>query len=62
LPILRKVPEVYLDTSSSSVPDECKFSTEEIISNGKRSIIGPDKLNRDVFIHDNLALAVDECK
>jgi len=59
---MNKVAEVYLDTSSSSVPDECMFSTAEIISNGKRSSIGPEKLNRVVFIHDNFALAVDECK
>ena len=62
LPILSKVAQVYLSTSSSSVPGECMFSTTEIISNGKRSSIGPQKLNRVVFIHDNCALAVDECK
>jgi len=33
------------------------FSTREIISNGKRSSIGPEKLKRIVFIHDNFALA-----
>ena len=59
LPILSKVAEVYLDTSSSSVPDEPVFSTTEIISNGKRSSIGTEKLNRVVFIHDNFSLAVD---
>jgi len=31
------------------------FSTTEIISNGKRSSIGPEKLNR---VHDNFSLAV----
>ena len=59
---LSKVAKVYLGTSSSSVPDEPVFSTTEIISNGKRSSIGPEKLNRVVFMHDNFALAVDECK
>jgi len=62
LQILSKVAKVYIGTSSSSVPDERMFSTTEIISNGKRSSIGPEKLNRAVFIHDNFALAVDECK
>jgi len=36
LPILSKVTQVYLGTSSSSVPDECMCSTTEIISNGKK--------------------------
>jgi len=62
LPILSTVAQIYLGTSSSSVPDEPVFSTTEIISNGKRSSIGPEKLNRVVFIHYNVALAVDECK
>jgi len=62
LPILSKVAKVYLGTSSSSVPCECMFSTTDIISNRKRSSIGHEKLNRVVFIHDNFALAVDECK
>jgi len=62
LPILSKVAQIYLGTSSSSVSDEPVFSTTEIFSNGKRSSIGPEKLNRVVFIHDNFALAVDECK
>jgi len=30
LPILNKVAQVYLGTSSSSVPGECMFSTTEI--------------------------------
>jgi len=64
LPILNKVAQVYLGTSSPSVPGECMFSTTEIISTGKRSCIGPEKLNRVAFIHDNfsLAVSVDECK
>ena len=41
--------------SATSVPVECMFSTTGIISNGKRSSIGPAKLNRILFIHDNFA-------
>jgi len=62
LPILSKVAQVYLGTSSSSVPGECMFSATEIIFNGKRSSIGSEKLNRVMFIHDNFSLTVDECK
>jgi len=62
LPILSKVAKVYFNTRSSSVPGECMISTTGIISNGKRSSIGPEKLKRVVFIHDNFSLAVDECK
>ena len=62
LPILSKVAQVYLGMSSSSVPVECMFSTTGIISNGKRSSIGPEKLNRVVFIHENFSLAADKCK
>jgi len=61
LPILSKVAQVYLGTSSSSVPVECMFSIRGIISSGKRSSIGPEKLNRVMFTHDNFSLAVDEC-
>lgn len=32
---------------------ECMFSTTGLISNGKRSSIGPEKMNRVLFIHDN---------
>jgi len=62
LPILSKVAQVYLGTSSSSVPVDCIFSTKRIISNGKRSSIGPEKLNRVVFIYHNFSLAGGECK
>ena len=69
LPILSKVAQVYLGMSSSSVPvgdnpccGEHTFKYSGIISNGKRSSIGPEKLNRVVFIHDNFSLAADECK
>jgi len=57
LTILSKVAQVYLGISSPSVPYKCMFSTTEIQ-------IGPEKLNRVVFIHDNfsLAVSVDECK
>jgi len=61
LPILSKLAQVYLGMSSSSVPVECMFSTTGIISNGKRSSIGTEKLNRVVFIHDKFLLAIDEC-
>jgi len=62
LPVLSIVTQVYLGMSSSSVPVECLFSTTGIISNGRRSSIGPYKLNRVAFIHDNFSLAVGECK
>ena len=62
LPILSKAAQVYLGMTSSSVPVECMCSTTRIISNWKRSGIGPEKLKRVVFIHDNFSLAVDECK
>jgi len=42
LPIMNKVAQIYLGTSSSSVPDECMFSRTEIISDGKRSSSGPE--------------------
>jgi len=54
-PILSVVARVYLRMSATSVPVECMFSTTEIISNGKRSSIGPAKLNRILFIDDNFA-------
>ena len=59
LPILSKVAQISLDMSSSSVPVESMFSTTGIISNGKKSSTGPEKLNKVVFIHDNFSLAVD---
>ena len=52
-PILAKVAQIYLRMSSSSVPVECMFSTFGLISNGKRSSISPEKMNRVLFIHDN---------
>jgi hypothetical protein len=55
-PILSKVAEVYLGMSAASVPVECMFSTTGLISNGKRSSVGPQKLNRVLFIHDNFKL------
>ena len=36
------------------------FSTTGIISNGRRSSIGPAKLNRIPFIHDNLAFVISD--
>jgi hypothetical protein len=58
-PILAKVAQVYLGMSSSSVPVECMFSTTGLISNGKRSSISPERMNRVLFIHDNFMLATD---
>jgi len=52
-PTLSKVAELYLSMSSASVPVECMFSTTGLILNGKRSMLGPDKLNKITFIHDN---------
>jgi len=52
--ILSKVAQVYLGMSSSSVPVECMFSTAGLEANGKRAFVGPEKLNRVLFIHDNL--------
>ena len=39
LQILSKIAKVYLGTTLSSVPDECMFSTTEIISNRKTSAL-----------------------
>jgi hypothetical protein len=55
-PILSKVAEVYLGMSAASVPVECMFSTTVLVFNGKQSSIGPQKLNRVLFIHDNFKL------
>jgi len=46
--------------SSSSVPVECMFSTTGLISNGKRSSIAPEKLNRVLFGHDNFSLITND--
>ena len=48
--------------SATSVPVECMFSTTGIISNGKRSSIGPAKLNRILFtiILHSLPLTTDK--
>lgn len=60
-PMLSKVAQVYLGMSASSVPVESMFSTTGIIANGKRSSIGPDKLNRVLFIHDNFDFVTQFC-
>lgn len=60
-PLLSKVAQVYLGISSSSVPVECMFSTTGLIANAKRSSIGPEKLNRVLFVHDNFEFATREC-
>jgi hypothetical protein len=60
-PLLSKVAQVYLGISSSSVPVECMFSTTGLIANAKRSSIGPEKLNRVLFVHDNFEFATSEC-
>ena len=55
-PMLSKLTELlYLSMSSASVPVEAMFSTTDLILNGKRSLLAPDKLNRISFIHDNYA-------
>jgi len=58
-PILSVVGKVYLGMSAL-VPVECMFSTTGIISNGKRSSIGPAKLNRILCIHDNFAIVTSD--
>ena len=63
--VLSVVARVYLGMSATSVPVECigpMFSTTRIISNGKRSSIGPAKLNRILFtiILHSLALTTDK--
>jgi hypothetical protein len=45
-PTVSKVAEVYLGMSAASVPVDDMFSSIGLISNGKRSSIGPQKLNR----------------
>jgi len=47
--------------SASSVPVECMFSTTGLISNGKQSSIGPEKLHRVLFIHDNFIFITTDC-
>jgi len=47
--------------SASSVPVERMFSTTGHISNGKRSSIGPEKLNRVLVIHDNFTFITTDC-
>ena len=59
--MLSKVAEVYLGMSASSVPMECMFSTTGLISNGKRSSVGPEKLNRALLIHDNFTFITTDC-
>ena len=52
-PILSQLAVLYLSMSASSVGVESMFSTTGLISNGKRSMLSSDKLNRISFIHDN---------
>jgi len=59
-PILSKLAQVYFTMSSSSVPIECMFSTTGLISNGKRSSIALEKLNRVLFVHDNFSLITND--
>lgn len=54
-PMLSQLAKLYLSMSSASVPVEAMFSTTGLILNGKRCMLGPDKLNRISFIHDNYA-------
>ncbi len=53
-PFLSQLAKLYMAASSSSVPVECMFSTTGLICNGKRCMIGPDKMNKVSFIHDNV--------
>ena len=59
-PILSKLAQVYFTMSSSSVPVECMFSTTGSISDGKKSSIAPEKLNRVLFVHDNFSLIIND--
>jgi len=59
-PILSVVARVYIRMSATSVPVECMFSTTGVISNGRRSSIGPAKQNRSLFIHDNFAFVTSD--
>ena len=52
-PIPSKVASLHLGMSASTVPVECLVSTTGLICNSKRSSIGPEKLNRVVFLHEN---------
>ena len=54
-----QVVQVYLGMSSSSVPVDCMFSTTDLVSNGKRSSIGPEKRNSVLFIHDNFTVTFE---
>ena len=46
--------QLYLSISAGSVPVECSFSSIGVVMNGKRSQLGPDKLNQIILIHDNI--------
>jgi len=59
--LLSKVAEVYLGISASAVPVELMFSTTGLISDGKRSTSGPEKLKRVLFIHDNFTFITTDC-
>lgn len=58
-PLLSQLAQLYLSMSASSVPVESMFSTSGLIVNGKRSMLGPDKLHRISFIHDNSKFLLD---
>jgi len=57
-PLLSKVAEVYVGMSTSSVPVECMFSTTGLISNGKQSIIGPEKIHAARSTGDYYTVAI----
>jgi hypothetical protein len=60
-PNLSNIAEVYSGMIASSVPVECTFSTTGLIANGKRSAIGPEKLNRVLFVYDYFVFVVTLC-
>lgn len=52
-PTLSQLAKLYLAMSSASVPVESMFSTTGLILNGKRCMLGAEKLNKISFVHDN---------
>ena len=57
-PVLSQVAQVYLAASASPVPVESMFSTCGLVMNFRRSALSVEKLNKIVFIHDNIKFTV----
>ena len=57
-PVLSQVAQVYLAASASSVLVENIFSTCGLVMNFRRYALSAEKLNKIVFIHDNLKFTV----